>query len=84
MHYLGKLKQRSFVCKVEETQILTAGEKVVDSEGKTVGNIVNAINGFDHSLVSLRFDNLDNGLVTESGAALQVLGSQPYDLKLND
>ena len=88
MKYLGKLKQRSFVCSMleneEGTGEITAGEKVTDNDGKNIGTIVNASKGLHNVLASLRFENISNGLKTESGVSLQINESQPYDLGLEN
>lgn len=90
MRYLGKLKQRLFVCQLD-TQVNQAdtaplnfqiGDKIVDNDGKTVGNIANALAGFDHISAVLRVDNLDNGLLTETGLSMHVTAQQPYSLGL--
>ena len=80
MRYLGKLKQRSFVCELSSNFTASIGAKIVDENGKNVGNIVNAIEGHNHVVASLRFDNLDNGLILESGETLTVKGNQPYSI----
>ena len=62
MHYLGKLKQRMFVCKIKSTgkesdiEQIQAGDKIFSDESLTssAGTIVNITN--DHALAVLRLD----------------------------
>ena len=65
MHYLGKLKQRMFVCKIKNTgkksdiEQIQAGDKIFSDESLTssAGTIVNITN--DHALAVLRLDSID-------------------------
>lgn len=87
MHYLGKLKQRMFVCKISEgVSCPSPGDKVYNlSNGsldnrKTIGNIVSATKESNLFLAVLRLDNIDNGLYLASGDKFETLDSQPYPL----
>ncbi len=85
MRYLGKLKQRSFVCQINndtDTSNISEliAEKIIDSNGKTVGNIANAVNDSPYLSAVLRLDNVNNGLFTESGIEVQIADTQPYSL----
>ena len=80
MRYLGKLKQRSFVCELSNNCTVEIGAKIIDENGKNIGSIVNAVDGHDAVVASLRFDNLDNGLILESGETLSVKNNQPYSI----
>ncbi len=86
MHYLGKLKQRSFVCeviantKISGSRSINIGAKLIDHNGKTVGDIVNISADRTLLFAALRFDNLNNGLVTETGVELKVATEQPYQI----
>ena len=66
MHYLGKLKQRMFVCKINKStgkesdiEQIQAGDKIFSDESLTssAGTIVNITN--DHALAVLRLDSID-------------------------
>lgn len=86
MHYLGKLKQRSFVCqlssesKAQSQASPRIGEKVVDNDGKTLGTVVNANSNNSYFFASLRFDNLSNGIACENGAKAELVSVQPYNI----
>ena len=84
MHYLGKLKQRTFVCELIGDAEPVIGEKIMNDAGKSLGNVVNSAKGSKLCLASLRFDNLPDILITESGAKLTTAAIQPYDLNLGD
>lgn len=89
MHYLGKLKQRMFVCKLDG--IATSGEKILAGE-KNAGNIVSVAKGSVSAasglvadanglaLAVIRRELIDNELVTESGAKLVPWATQPYSI----
>lgn len=81
MRYLGKLKQRSFVCSIAKQSVIKIGEKVIDGNEKTVGNITNCVSEGSHVVAALRFENLLSGLFTESGAELQICETQPYAIE---
>ena len=73
MHYLGKLKQRMFVCQLEGNT--TSGDKVLAGE-KSAGNIV-SVSG-DKVLAVIRKELLGSNLSTASGAKIVPLEKQPY------
>jgi folate-binding protein YgfZ len=75
MHYLGKLKQRMFVCQVDGSA--HSGEKILAAE-KNAGTIVSAFDG--SALAVIRRELLDNSLKTESGAKVIPLAQQPYSI----
>lgn len=65
MRYLGKIKQRSFVCaldasSIEENLTVTAGDKIINQDGKLAGNIVNTVkldnDNVNYVLASLKLD----------------------------
>ncbi len=81
MHYLGKLKQRMYLCELEpattDSDNPEEGARVITEEGKNAGNLVtSAINGL--CLAVLRLDHIDSGLSLESGRKLTVSADQPY------
>ncbi|MBL4671636.1 MAG: folate-binding protein YgfZ [Arenicella sp.] len=75
MHYLGKLKQRMFVCHLDGTA--ASGDKILAGE-KNAGNVVSVANG--SVLAVIRRELLDNKLPTESGAKLAPWATQPYSI----
>ncbi len=79
MRYLGKLKQRSFVCELETAGVVSIGDKITNTQGKSIGNIANCTQ--DSLLITavLRFDNLEE-LVHESAGSINILEPQPYDM----
>lgn len=85
MKYLGKLKQRMFVCKVLSDKPAIIGAKVVDDDGKVVGNVANSEassqQANQHITAVLRVDNINNGLTVENGPRLEVSKQQPYPLE---
>jgi len=83
MHYLGKLKQRMFVCDVDSGSSIQTGDKVYSDKEltKSVGNIVSAHQ--KKALTVLRLDSIDTTLHMNNGAVLNVSESQPYSLETN-
>jgi folate-binding Fe-S cluster repair protein YgfZ len=75
MHYLGKLKQRMFVCKLDG--IATSGEKILAGE-KNAGNVVSVASG--SALAVIRRELVNNELATESGAKLVPWATQPHSI----
>lgn len=76
MHYLGKLKQRMFVCTANSG---TAGDKVSTQTGEIAGNLVtNVVQGV--CLAVVRLKHVQAALVLESGLSIAVESKQPYDL----
>jgi len=83
MHYLGKLKQRMFVCDIEndETSTPIAGEKVVsviDGVERNAGNLVSFTEG--KALAVLRTEMIASPLKCESGGELIVNERQAYEI----
>lgn len=75
MHYLGKLKQRMFVCQVDGT--IASGEKILAGK-KNAGNVVSVAN--NAALAVIRRELLEDELTTESGAKLVPWATQPYSI----
>lgn len=86
MHYLGKLKQRMFLCALNNvSDTVGPGDKIVtltegSEPGAQVGTIVSAIPGSDQLLVVLRLEELDAQLALVDGSTISVLADQPYAL----
>ncbi len=81
MHYLGKLKQRMFVCNIESESDtnLVSGEKI-SLEGKNAGNIVCASNSEKIVLAVIRREFAQGLLDCESGPQLRLATEQPYSI----
>jgi len=79
MHYLGKLKQRMFVCDIDErsNKQIMSGEKIL-ADGKNAGNIVAVSNANKVALAVIRRELSDQQLNCETGARLTVAPEQPY------
>lgn len=83
MHYLGKLKQRMYICKLDsgtqsdESQSIKPGDRVT-TENKNAGNIV-AVSG-GSALAVIRRELLSSELCTESGVRITPLPQQPYSI----
>lgn len=73
MHYLGKLKQRMYVCELDGDS--ASGEKIM-TDNKAAGNIVSASENI--ALAVIRREFLDHELTTDSGAKITPLLAQPY------
>ncbi len=80
MHYLGKLKQRMFVCQLTDGEVSSIGSKVSNPEGKTLGEIVNAAQGYPYFTAALRHEDTEQTLMLENGATAAFLQAQPYEL----
>ena len=87
MHYLGKVKQRMFVCQIDgEIDNFKDGEKVYNNlpsdkeERKTVGNIISAVKQNDKLLAVIKLDYINNNLYLEAGQKINILDSQPYSV----
>lgn len=86
MHYLGKLKQRMFVCSVEGKA--TVGEKLVfktdNGLEKPAGNIVSVSNSAQIALSVVRLEmvELSKNFTLEGGAKLTINNNQPYEFSL--
>jgi len=81
MHYLGKLKQRMFVCNIQSGPDLelTSGDKVLTND-KSAGHIVSVSKSSKLALAVLRRELIDQPLVCESGAGLSIATHQPYSI----
>lgn len=81
MHYLGKLKQRMYLCETaNEEHAMNNGDKIL-IEGKNVGTIVNSVPNSKKVLAVLRTEAVSNGpFALENGEPLSVLIKQPYSL----
>ncbi len=75
MHYLGKLKQRMYVCQLKGDA--HSGEKLLAAD-KNAGNIVIASD--DLALAVVRRELLEEPIQTESGAQVTLLPKQPYPI----
>lgn len=81
MHYLGNLKQRMFVCEIQnDDSNIKIGDKIfVDSENSTtVGSVSNTAADSDKILAVLKLAFLDNELYLENGHQIQLTEPQPY------
>ncbi len=83
MHYLGKLKQRMFICDVtnHESATAIAGEKIVsivDGAERNAGNVVSAVEG--KALAVVRMEMLSATLRSESGSELRISERQAYEI----
>ena len=88
MHYLGKLKQRMLRLNIltPAREGLLDASKVMSQDGKTLGTIVNHIDGCDSLLAVLRTEDINTNTVitTPSGTELAVAEHQPYTLDSKD
>jgi folate-binding protein YgfZ len=88
MHYLGKLKQRMFICDIstgsEEVEI---GQKIYATNEllKAVGNVVSVAKGASSMLAVLRLDALDTHqpLYLSAESTITVAERQAYALPAN-
>lgn len=89
MHYLGKLKQRMYVCSASSEGDLQIGQKIFsDAELQAAaGNIVSCTHGGDKLLAVLRMEQVANKTVagdgvfySQDGTSLTVSDDQPYPL----
>ena len=89
MHYLGKLKQRMFVCELineNNNDALNTGEKItaaIDSndDNKTQRNAGNIVSfSQNKALAVLRIELINAELTTESGVTIKVCNEQPYEV----
>lgn len=83
MHYLGKLKQRMFICDVihHDTSLPIGGEKVMSiAEGveRNAGNLVSIVG--NKALVVVRIEMANSILKCESGSELQIGENQAYEI----
>jgi len=84
MHYLGKLKQRLFVCDFKTNpNNVKAGEKIYRSDSDSniaVGNIISAINNEKACLAVIKLDSSNQTLELENKTQLKKRQSQPYKI----
>jgi len=83
MHYLGKLKQRMFVCDITNHEAATpiVGEKVIsiiDGVERNAGNVVSVAEG--KALAVVRIEMVSAPLRSESGSELRVSERQAYEI----
>jgi len=82
MHYLGKLKQRMFVCDATDNTAQIGDKIFIDpSNGKTVGTVVNVASNRQQLLAVLRLENKDDCLYLDDGGEVTVASTQPYALE---
>ena len=86
MHYLGKSKQRMFVCDIANrgSSKISAGDKIYSDQSlkKSIGNIV-SIQG-DKALAALRIDNeITNSFLLNETVSIKTITTQPYSLEIN-
>jgi len=83
MHYLGKSKQRMFVCELSSSSTeLTAGSKVYSDHSleKSIGNLVSINN--DKALAVLRIDNdMSNSFSLDANTSITPQPKQPYSFE---
>jgi len=86
MHYLGKLKQRMFVCDLMEgdTDAMQPGSNIYnDAElSKPIGTVVSSVPSSDKLLAVLRLTELENTLFTGHKTVIKVAATQPYEIPL--
>ncbi len=73
MHYLGKLKQRGFVCKILGDTNVSIGDKILDANGKSAGNVANLANSIGDTRLAfavLRQDLIGNDSKDSDGESL--------------
>lgn len=83
MHYLGKLKQRMFICELSNTNSeLSIGQKIYsDIEcTKAAGSIVSCVEGLNTVLAVLRLANQDQQLFLTAEQTLQSQAVQAYQI----
>ncbi|WP_211317003.1 YgfZ/GcvT domain-containing protein [Arenicella xantha] len=86
MHYLGKLKQRMFLCDLSTSlESIKPGDKIVsNTDGRVVGTLVNVLTDQTPCLAVLRLDVVDEisfKVVAETeptNASIEIRAKQPY------
>jgi folate-binding protein YgfZ len=74
MHYLGKAKKRLFKAKIQGNLDSTkAGDRISDSEGKTIGNLVD-FEPSGHCLISIKSSL--NGTLAKNKFCIQAVNSE--------
>ncbi len=91
MHYLGKLKQRLFVCvSNSETSISIADKIFIDNDGKhqAVGDVLMVDTKSDSTerklLAVIRIEHRNKTLKLKNGDEISVLPQQPFDIEFDD
>lgn len=80
MHYLGKLKQRMYLCQLDHfNSPPEIGETVQNLENKTLGNIVSSAGKGGFVLAVLRSQDSEGELRCAGGTTIQLAVEQPYD-----
>ena len=86
MRYLGKLKQRMFVCDLTEGDAanLKPGDNIYSDVdlGKSIGTIVSSSLNSNKLLAILRLTELDNTHYADHNTQIKVAAKQPYDIPL--
>lgn len=95
MHYLGKLKQRMFVCQLiesnltgienkQETPVLNPGDSIYSDVGlsKSAGTVVSATLGSDKVLAVLRLADLEQAHYISDAIGIKPIAQQPYDVSI--
>lgn len=86
MHYLGKLKQRMFLCEHTSTdKLVVPGDRILavteSSElGPQTGTVVSAAPDSNHLLAVLRLEQLEARHALDDGTPVSVVADQPYAL----
>ncbi|MFT5572485.1 MAG: folate-binding protein YgfZ [Cryomorphaceae bacterium] len=89
MHYLGKLKQRMFICEfAQSSEEIEIGQKIYASNElvKAVGNVVSFVQGSNLLLAVLRLDAVDTQaqpLYLAAESSIRVAEPQAYALPAN-
>ena len=86
MHYLGKTKQRMFVCDItnNENNTFAAGDKVYGDQSlkKSIGNIV-SIKG-NTALAALRIEiAITDSFSLDENTSIKAISPQPYSLEMS-
>lgn len=87
MHYLGKLKQRMFVCDLGGDLVdivdIKAGDKITLDDAtnvSSVGNIVAVTEGSTQCLAVIKLASLGQSLLLENGITIKARDNQPYPI----
>ena len=85
MHYLGKLKQRMFICELIKGELSDAvqnGDSIYkDSDlNKAIGTTVSALPGSNKLLAIIKIAHLEDPLYINPTTHFKVAANQPYDI----
>lgn len=83
MHYLGKLKQRMFICQLDGLAgSIEIGQKIYleADHSKSVGSVVSSVDGFNLILAVIRLESAKQKLYLDSGQTLRVAEAQAYSI----